>query len=185
MRFSNLLLLCLLALSSCFAPKSEDEANIAKKFFSLKEFFTNEAIRLDSQNLHIRRTVRVNNDVSEALDSFPNWTNEFQLLKNFDINKSALLDDYKIDSVVNDNQKHYFYENISQKQSVRLIHIYWTQANIPDLIEVTAIDESYFKQEEFLYSYQPSKAYGVVGYRKSIFSGKKEFEILCEIVTAD
>jgi hypothetical protein len=180
MRSINLIILAFIfILSGCFAPKKEKE--ITPVFFSVKQFFEEESSRLNKRNLLLRKTIRIDDEVSSAIDSFPDWTTEFQSFSSLDINKSGLILDYAVDSVITEKQSHYFYENISGKQKVKSMHVFLNTEGNPELIEITASDKRFFKEETFVYSYQPNKAFAVKGVRNSIFSGSKEFEIVCEI----
>lgn len=150
-------------------------------FFSIKKFLNAEAERLTQESYSIYRTIRIDDDISSVVDSFPDWTAEFQALSSLDINKAGLLSEYVVDSVITETQRHYFYEHTSGKQKVKSMHVILFPNGKVELIEITASDKRFFKEENFTYSYQPNKAFAVKGSRESIFSGKKEFEIVCEL----
>jgi len=168
-----------LLLISC--SHQQDTGQVHPQYFSLTEFFNQEIARLDSQSLYLYRTVRIGSKVSETIDSTPEWKEEFSLFQDCDINKPELVSDYSVDSVIQGNERHYLYENISATNRVSNIHVYWKNNSLPELIEITVKEKNYFKDEEFVYSYQPSLAIGVMGTRKNLTSEENEFEILSEI----
>ncbi|MCO6494091.1 MAG: hypothetical protein J5I91_00215 [Bacteroidetes bacterium] len=179
MRYFKILFILPLILLSC----SGNKKNTVERadFFSLSNFFDKETKRLSNQKISLVRVVRIDDNVSQSTDTAPDWNNEFYLLKNCDINKPQLKYDYKVDSVIKGEDRHYFYDNISGTQRVRNIHVFWSGDSVPELIEITIKEKNYLKDEEFIYSYQPDKAIGIMGTRKTLFSPPKEFDILNEI----
>jgi hypothetical protein len=181
MRYFKLLsFTCFLILAAC-KPKSDPQIDL-KPFFDLVAYFNMESIRLDSLQVVVHTTVLLNGEISNTIDSTPDWDKTFQLMKGFDINKAATASDYIADTAYQNNgNMHIHIESQNEKLIVKNMRIILDSLFNPILIEIAAADESFFKKEDFTYSYIPNKAYGVQGTRKGLFSELKAYEIVGEL----
>jgi hypothetical protein len=99
--FTGLLLL----LCGWYACKPEiKETGAELKYFDLKEYFKNEALRLTRLNLPVKKTVAHNGDTESKTVPITNWEKELNLFTESDINKPAWKLSYTVtatpDSVV-------------------------------------------------------------------------------------
>lgn len=181
MRYFKITLLIFgLLLISC--NHNGDKRHSDTYIFNLKNYFEQEAAALQKQSIKVERTVSIDGKVSTVTDTAPDWQNEFAIFKSLDISSPYKAGNCQSDSVINENNKHLLYENISDKGKVRTIHIILNKANRPVLIEVKTAEDTYFNKEELTYSYQPALAIGIIGTRKSLWSKTMDFEVLSELV---
>lgn len=181
MKYFNLICFCCLLLLGACKTKSESQTDF-KPFFDLVHYFNMESIRLDTLHVVVHTTVLLNGEISNTIDSTPDWDKAFQLMKGFDINKAATASEYIADTAYQNNgNMHIHIESQNEKLIVKSMRIILDSLFNPILIEIAAADVSFFKEEAFTYSYIPNKAYGVQGTRKGLFSEPKAYEIVGEL----
>lgn len=90
-----------LALStwSCNGPDSAASALHTTPYFSLADFFSEEATKLQQSNPEIIKTVSKNSEQEEKKIQVADWRSEFALFIDADINKPAWRNSYQVDRV--------------------------------------------------------------------------------------
>lgn len=99
--FLYLVTVFLLTSLSCNSPadgKAAANAMPVAPYFSLADYFNQEATRLQQINPEIVKTVSKNGDEEQRKIRVANWKEEFALFIDADINKSAWQHSYRVDS---------------------------------------------------------------------------------------
>lgn len=88
----------LLALWGCGSPNNGPHAVQVQSYFSLADYFANEANRLQQRNTHIVKTVTKNGEDERKKIKISDWKKELALFIDADINKPAWRNSYRVDS---------------------------------------------------------------------------------------
>ncbi|MFB2118894.1 hypothetical protein [Parapedobacter sp. 2B3] len=97
--FAHVALAALLAIPSCSNPEGTSTArHVASAYFSLADYFTEEAARLQRADPEIIKTVSKNGDGEQKKVRVTDWRTEFGLFIDADINKPAWQGSYRVDS---------------------------------------------------------------------------------------
>lgn len=133
-------------------------------YFDLKGYFDGEAIRLDSSNLLVEKSVSKNNDVERKKIRIKNWAIELDLFISSDINKTAWKNSYTKDSSA--TKIGYKAKSIGLK--TRSIVIYLKNQK-PNFIRIINHQKNYlFENTEILKYYQDS-VYQITKKQKLLF----------------
>lgn len=88
-----------LSMWSCDDPDSAAGTLHTTPYFSLADFFSEEASKLQQSNPEIFKTVAKNGEQEEKRIQVADWRSEFALFIDADINKPAWRNSYQVDSV--------------------------------------------------------------------------------------
>ncbi|WP_090603126.1 hypothetical protein [Parapedobacter koreensis] len=88
----------LAANASCSNPDGSQSISSQNVYFSLGDYFTQEADRLQQRAPDIAKTVSKNGETESRDTRIGNWKNELELFIDSDINKPAWQHSYRIDS---------------------------------------------------------------------------------------
>ena len=94
-----MLLVGLLGACSNNAPETKKKTAEIDTFFSLANFFAQEATRLDSLHPRLRKHVRMNEEEEEKILEQVDFGAELALFRGYDINRKSWVDKYQADSV--------------------------------------------------------------------------------------
>ena len=164
----RLIFACLI-LASC----SGTEKGTGIKYQDLKEFFHEEAIRLEKQKARVNKTVS-RNGVSESRENVsPDWDTELSLFTGSDINKPAWTDSY----TVRNHSSSTSYTALDSKLRTRSILIKKNKSG--RIIELAVVNRTknylYSSSEELLYI--PDSLYRIIKKQDVILLGNNSYEI--------
>ena len=147
-------------------------------FFSLTDFIENEVNRLNTTELTLYKTILKNDELKDTVIDNPEWESELSSFILLDINKKNLIDDYKVDTVKDKSGSYrVFYENISGKEKVQTMNLYFTENHKLIIMEIETSKNKLFVKESLTFSYQPLRGYGIKGWKKAFFADKVEIDI--------
>jgi hypothetical protein len=175
--------LIFLSLSSCLAPSEKKKGD--QVYFDLKGYFEKEAKRLNANKL-LRFEKAISYEAKEETRTISeiDWNEELSMFFSYDLNKAAYLGKFQIDSVEKEGQLFINYSALDKKINVKSLSIV---KNPDGSIEQITIDEagknSLHRFEKKL-TYNPSTGYSVQGEQKTLTSGKRQFSIKVEFVSA-
>jgi len=131
-------------------------------YFSLKDFFEEEIEGLEKRQQSIEKTAFLNDKSETKTLEKVDWAQELRLFTNCDINKSAWLGKYKVDSLLNDAEKSLTVSYTALDDKLRTRHITLTFVeNVLTVIDIKNNSQNliYNMVEELLY--KPKEGYEV------------------------
>ncbi|PSR14218.1 MAG: hypothetical protein DA408_17680 [Bacteroidetes bacterium] len=118
------LLIGLLGACSSNAPETTKKNAATDTFFSLANFFDQEATRLDSLQPRLRKHVRMNEEEEEKILENVDFGAELALFRGYDINRKSWVDKYQADSVyLNGNLQRIDYQAREPDLTTQELHI--------------------------------------------------------------
>ena len=170
-----LVLLTGIFLSGCIIDTSSDLSE--KKYFDLKNYFNTQAGELNQQNITMEKLLINNKDTQKVVINNPDWNVEFTPFINSDINKPALRDSYKIDSVFKNNKLNLVkYISLDEKQSVSQIQLHISENKI-DHVFIENSTSNYVYNSARILSYTPFKGYTIEGEQDIILGSDLHYKI--------
>lgn len=156
-------------LASC----SRAEQVTDKRYVDLKGFFREEATRLEKLKSKVSKTVSRNGVSESRVNMSPNWSTEFSLFTESDINKPAWNDSYMVRNTSNTTS----YTALNNKLRTRSIFIKKNKSgSITDLVMVNITKNYLYSASEEL-RYIPDSMYRIVKKQEVILLGNNSYEI--------
>jgi hypothetical protein len=163
-------LLLLVSLSSCVKNKT-DFAN-EEYFFSLKNYFENEARRLSKEQPTILKEVKRNSSAEEKEMKIQNWEKEFGLFIESDINKISWKDSYQ--EII--HQDTLIYQSKDPKLRTQEIVIVKENKQIKEIFIKNIIENYLYSSVEEL-KYYPDSIYQINKKQDVILLGSNAYYI--------
>jgi hypothetical protein len=168
-----LLLICSASLIYLAGCKPAIKQNGSIRYFDLKKYFTDEALRLDKQHKAILKTVNYNNQPEKKTILIKNWQREFALFIESDINKPSWRDSYKgvtnADSIV--------YTAIDTNLRTRRISIS-LKANKVTEVHILNFTKNLLYQTKENLNYYPDSAYQIEKHQLVRILGANNYQII-------
>jgi len=169
---NSILALSLLLITAC---KPEIKDNGTAKYFDLKQYFTNEAARMEKLHSAVFKTVNYNNKPEQKRVLIKNWKRELGLFAESDINKPAWKDSYKV-STQNDSTLYTAIDTNLRTRSVLIV----MQAKQVKLIAISNFTKNLLYQTKDVLAYYPDSLYliekhqsvKILGSNNYLISGK-------------
>ncbi len=152
--------LILFLFSSCSEVKNTTSVDLV--YFDLKDYFSNEAARLTSMQQSVSKEVSRNGEKESKVILINDWTKEFNLFIESDINKPSWTSSYKVET----NGDTIFYRALTPDLRTRLIQV------IKDGKDVKSISISNKSLNKLYKSYET-----LFYYPDSIYIIKKEQQV--------
>ncbi len=180
MKISNLSLL--LAAGLLFFACEPPAANLASKpYFDVPAYFSRQVAELHRDSLVVVKTSVVNDKTDQHQMDWTDWTKEFILFTNSDINKPSMIGKYLVDTTSTDSVKTKIsYTAKDPALRTRLVEITYAKQTIVELHIVNHEASFLSTSHEELY-YLPMKSYVIKSEVKNRFFGSNEFSVLGEI----
>ncbi len=176
-KLSLLLLSSLFFLSACVDTSATDKSLVEKPFFDLKNYFAQEMTRLaDKKN--VTKKAFYNGQEETKIIENPNFSNELLIFSNTDINRTAWLDKYSVDSTFNAQQKltTIDYASLDKKLKTKSLHVEFSN-NVVSLIEITSAGNSAISQTNSKLTYSPTKGYSIKSEQSVKFVSQNDINI--------
>ncbi len=159
--------------------KNAEQETAVSYYFSLKEYFTQEAERLKKEAPEISKTVLLNNDTETKKLKVEDWNNELLTFTEADINKPAFAGKYDADTLLNKNQlQRITYKAIDAKLKTRFIDIYFdTATNEVNIVEVVLETRNTLYHSTQNLRYEKNKSYSVSGTQEIRFLKEDIFKV--------
>lgn len=108
----------------------------------------------------------------------PDLSNELLIFSNTDINRTAWLDKYSVDSTFNEQQKLVAidYVALDEKLKTKSLRVEFTN-NVVSLIEIVSAGNSAISQTENNLTYSPTKGYSIKSKQDVKFVSKNDINI--------
>lgn len=136
------------------AEKSDGSPN---RYFSLSEYFNEQIDRLQTDSTEVFKTVEVNGKTESKRMRIANWNNEFAPFIDADINKSAWVNSYAIDSTATSLT----YTSKEPDLKTRLIQLQFAEnGHITSIIIENQVENWIYSARERL-SYYPDSVYSI------------------------
>jgi hypothetical protein len=164
----------LLMAASCKPEVKDDNGKL--KYFDIKKYFNDEAVRLARQYPHINKTVSYNGQDETKTVSIKHWQQEFSSFIESDINKAAWKDSY-IQKAEHANAVTFIASDTTLH--TRRIEVFFQQGHEPIVkkIEVTNFNKNmlYQTREELIYI--PDSIYIIRKDQKVRLLGSNDYKI--------
>ena len=157
------------ACSQIESVESEKDAS----FFDIKGYFTEQAERLNKEQIGVRKTIKIgDSEEVHEMDSL-NYEEELELFANADINRPAWQSKYLVDSIFSENRLaalHYSAQDDELKtQEIRIQFL----EEVVRAIEIVNHTESTIAETNQRLSYIPESGYSIINEQKLIASPQK------------
>lgn len=162
--------------------KNTEQETAVSYYFSLKEYFAQEAERLKIEAPEISKTVLLNNETETKKLKVEDWNNELLTFVEADINKSAFVGKYQADTLLNENQlQRITYKAKDAKLKTRLIDIYFdTATSEANIVEVVLETRNTLYHSTQNLRYEKNKSYSVSGTQEIRFLKEDIFKVSVE-----
>ncbi len=166
-----------LAVAGC--GKENDNAVEVNYYFSLKNYFIEEAARLQQSNPVVAKKVTLNEKQETKSLAIEDWKNELLTFAEADINKPAFAGKYEADSVRNENKtQRLTYKAKDTKLKTREIKIYFdAETDEANVIEVVLETHNTLYHSTQNLRYEKNKSYSVSGTQEIRFLKKDIFKV--------
>ena len=148
-----------------------------KYYFDLKKYFKDQAEKFEIKNISAEKILVNDKDTQQVVINNVDWEVEFAPFINSDINKPALRDSYKIDSIYDQkNLSIIKYLSLDEKQSVSQIQIHFRN----DIISHVFIESStsnYVYNSAQVLSFIPDKGYTIEGEQDIVIGSDMHYRI--------
>ena len=163
----------LIALASCSEPTAERP--VGQKYFDLKAYIQQEAVRLAGKNPIVSKTVTVNGMVENKKVRIPDWSAELTSFSDADINKAAWQGLFKI--VKNDTLERY--QSNDDKVNVKRLDIVRKNGRVAKL-EVSMKTTNYLYTSTDQLTYYPDSIYQIEKSQKIKLLQPKSYKVTGE-----
>lgn len=157
---------------SCNQPK-EKEALTPNYYFSLQNYFTQEAQRLTLENPSVRKEVNRNQETESQTLTGIDWKKEFALFMNSDINKVSWKDAYdsqeKGDTLVYTSK-----EKNAKIQQIQIVRN--PDKEVKSIFILNQVENDLYTSKEELF-YSPDSLYQINKFQKVRFLGSNSYLI--------
>lgn len=161
----------LLFLGSCSGNKDKNTSQ-ALSYFDVKGYFEKEAVRLTALNPWISKEIDKNTSVEAKKIKINDWTKEFNLFIESDINKPSWISSYS----VKQNQDTTIYAALYPDLRTREIKIVKDGDQLHFIsIENEAVNKLYTSKETLTYS--PDSVYQIVKSQEVMVIGRNDYKI--------
>ncbi len=173
------MVLCLflvINLFSCSQEKAEESNE--EYFFSLKNYFENEAQRLTNQHSVVLKEVKRNNASEEKEIEIPDWRKEFGLFIESDINKLSWKDSYQKIARQNESGSRdtLIYQCKNSELRTREIMIIKENKQIQEIVIKNKVQNYLYSSDEEL-KYYPDSLYEINKKQDVILLGSNAYYI--------
>lgn len=147
---------------------------VTHRYFSLNDYFLEEAKRLNSENPDVHKTVLIDTTREEKLLKIENWETELQNFIESDINKDAWVNSYSIDST----GTLIIYTALEPQLKTRKISLNKNEeGEITEIEIVNTIENNLYNSEQIL-KYVPNDYYSIDLNQKVRIMGQNTFHVL-------
>lgn len=146
----------LLFFVSAGCKNSNDSSEIKNKLFDISAYFSAEAQRLQSLNASLEKTLIKNNISEKLIQKNPNWQLELKPFMESGLNKPAIANSYKIDSVLIGNSLKVTYAAMDSSAPVKNVILYFSDTKPDSIIILKATNTIYYTLSEELRYYRNS-----------------------------
>jgi len=176
-KFSLLFLSFLFCLTACVDTSTSDNTVVEKPFFDLKGYFTQEIKRLEGKKNVTKKALFNGKEESKLIEN-PNFENDLVIFSNTDINRTAWLEKYSVDSTFNTQQKltAIDYAALDYKLKTKSIRVEFAN-NTVSSIEIMTTGNSAISKTEGLLKYSPTKGYSIKTQQDVKFISKNDVNI--------
>ena len=138
-----------LFITSCSNRKP---APIKQNYFSIHNFFTEEAQQLTTLKVKLKKVNQLNSNHDSSIISTPDWEKELSLFTDADINKPAWKNSFKIDSVFQDSILMINYRTNEKNISIHQVEISCLNNKVQKIhIVKEAVNLVYSESQELWY----------------------------------
>ena len=155
-----LLSFALILILACNDDTSVDSTSEQTPFFDLRAFFSEEKAKHQKIQSFNKTVVLNGKEEIKQLDSL-DLNTELSLFVESDINKTAWLDKYSVDSLIDNGQlRQIRYTAIEDKLNTRLLKVDYTRGQVDSILIKNESSSVVAKSEEWL-TYFPNKGYRI------------------------
>jgi SHS2 domain-containing protein len=165
------LAICLLTVFAQ-ACKPEVKDNGVAKYFDLKKYFTNEAVRMEKLHPSVLKTVTYNNQTEQKTLAIKNWQRELGLFTESDINKPAWKNSYKVITAGDATVYTAIDTNLRTRKMIIL-----SKANAVKQIEIFNFTKNLLYQTGDHLIYYPDSAYVIEKHQTVKIMGEHNYRI--------
>ena len=176
-KFSLLLIAILFCLSACADTSAADKSVVEKPFFDMKGYFAQEIERLADKKNVTKKAFYNGKEETKVIEN-PNFANELLVFSNADINRTAWLDKYSVDSTFNAQQKLTAIDYLALDETLKTqsLHVEFVN-NVISSIEVMTTGNSAISIAENKLTYSPTKGYNIKSKQDVKFVSKNNIDI--------
>jgi hypothetical protein len=161
---------------ACIRPVEEKSKTLY--YFDLKNYFEQEAVRLQSEKPIIKKTVFLNDHTEFKEKVIEDWNKELMTFMEADINKSALAGKYSSDTLFSQGRiQKIIYNARDDKLKTRSVIIAFDSMQQADKIAITieTVNTLYHSSQQLYY--HKNHFYSVSGRQKIRWMGTDEFKV--------
>jgi hypothetical protein len=177
--------LIILCVGACGQPAAPAEKSEKDAFFSLLRYFEAEADRLAATDVRVDKQITINGK-TETHDAMRiDFTDEFILYRNADINRVAWLDKYRVDSTFSNGQLVQLdYQSLDKALDTESIRIVFDTANTTvRQLEVVRTTQSALATNRQELAYTPDAGYHIRTQQTGIMGKPTAIEIIGAFAT--
>lgn len=171
----------LIVLAFCLtALACNQQSNTKKDFhvhFSTNDFIKGQITALTSSKTILSKDIQKDGGMETQHIIIPEWPVELQPFIDSDINKPALKDSYRKDSLMMDSNKTIIYSAIDSGGAVKHLVIYYTGQEISKL-QVHIYKKNNLYTSSRTMEYTVNKGYSIVGYQKVRFLKPLTYQVV-------
>ncbi|WP_293785115.1 hypothetical protein [uncultured Pedobacter sp.] len=161
-----------LALLSCNQRK-EAEANTSLVYFNIKGYFEKEISRLQKLNPTVNKTVSVNGTIESKSAKIADWTKEFAIFVNADINKTSWKGSFK----TTEKNGVAIYTSDHDKIPVKKVSITWRGREVGK-IEIVIDNKNIVYRSQDTLTYFPDSLYSYKKQQKIRLLKDKKYAVI-------
>ena len=153
-------LMILLFVASC----SNDTIIIPHTYFSLSNYFKEQAEELQKNKMKINKKINRNNEQETKLFTDVDWKKELKPFLECDINKPAWIQSYQTDTIFsNQGLMKVNYKAKEENLAVRSIVLSINNKNNVVEITIHKVRHNFYYQSDIVYTYNVTKGFIIIG----------------------
>ncbi len=158
------------------ATEIETDGVLPNYFFDLKGYFEKEKERLKAAETRIVKTVTLNEQREEAVFDSLNFSRDFSVFIDSDINKRSWLDKYEVDTLRDGNRQVVKYEAKDRQLRTKLLTVVFSQGQVAS-IHVENSSKTYISQSTQVLDYAPDTGFSIENYQKLLLGKDRNLSI--------
>lgn len=169
------LLICLVIACS----PSEDRENTRLPYFDLSGYISE--ISRDSQRYRVEKSISINGIVeTQKIDNYPLWK-DIEDFDAYDINRPALFDKYRIDTIQTGNMREITYHPLDDQLKVTLLKVSYQEDDLTS-IQVKTATKSFLDDVQLTINWRPKEGYSLSRQSDKVLGKKSSHLVEVEIL---